>query len=371
MSSPVTESFLREFHLLPFPSAGRNSFELELEKGLTLHTLRRANYEVYKNYKRGEKINFLPVRMDIETLSRCNFRCGMCAVSSWEGGKRSEDMELSKLKKILENQHGLTEVKLTGLGEPMLQGDEYYGFINYFRQQNIWVRMITNASLLHLNDNVDKLADSDVNDVNISIDGATKDVFQTIRKGSNFDQVCKNAKALNLAFSRRNLSPTKAWCCLQELNILQIKEIIELTYELGFPQVTFSLNLHGWGGEELSKINNAKVINNADTINTDRVIELRDYGNSIGIKVTFWDVASKYSRSSNSSLCPWPFERLYLSSDYRIVPCCMIGNPDNFEISSDLLGKQSLHEVWLGNDYESFRDSHLNGEIPNVCKSCY
>jgi len=52
--------------------------------------------------------------------------CGMCAVSSWEGGKRSEDMELLQLKRILENRYGITEVKLTGLGEPMLQGDEYF-----------------------------------------------------------------------------------------------------------------------------------------------------------------------------------------------------------------------------------------------------
>jgi len=49
----------------------------------------------------------------------------------------------------------------------------------------------TNASLLHLRDNYKKLVDTGVNEIQISIDGATKDVFEGIRVGSVFESVEK------------------------------------------------------------------------------------------------------------------------------------------------------------------------------------
>ena len=42
MISPVAESFLRDFNLLPFLSAGKNSYELELEKGFKSRSFRDA-----------------------------------------------------------------------------------------------------------------------------------------------------------------------------------------------------------------------------------------------------------------------------------------------------------------------------------------
>ena len=42
----------------------------------------------------------------------------------------------------------------------------------------------------------------------------------------------------------------------------------------------------------------------------------------------FWNTTSKYSTETPEALCPWPFERAYISPDQRVVPCCVIGNPD-------------------------------------------
>jgi pyrroloquinoline quinone biosynthesis protein E len=78
-------------------------------------------------------------------------------------------------------------------------------------------------------------------------------------------------------------------------------------------------------------------------------------------------VTDKYSWREREKLCPWPFERLYVSSDMRIVPCCTIANPEvaDFGAAADLVA------IWRGETYETFRRDHREGRIPQICQGCY
>ena len=75
----------------------------------------------------------------------------------------------------------------------------------------------------------------------------------------------------------------------------------------------------------------------------------------------------KYSTESVDELCPWPFECAVVSSDMRTVPCCTIGNPDSYQLRR---GKE-FSAVWNSGDYVKFRETHLKGEIPSICRACY
>ena len=59
--------------------------------------------------------------------SICNFACSMCAVSKWDKGRRAADLALPHFLALLEEQVGLVEIKLNGIGEPLMQGDDYFG----------------------------------------------------------------------------------------------------------------------------------------------------------------------------------------------------------------------------------------------------
>ena len=59
-----------------------------------------------------------------------------------------------------------------------MQRDDYFAMIRYARDKHIWVRTTTNASLLHLKDNYRKMIDADVNELQISVDGASKRVYE-------------------------------------------------------------------------------------------------------------------------------------------------------------------------------------------------
>ena len=88
----------------------------------------------------------------------------------------------------------------------------------------------------------------------------------------------------------------------------------------------------------------------------------------LGIKVAFWNVTRKYDTDKPEHLCPWPFERAYVASDLRVVPCCIIGNPDVSEVGT---ADGDFSAVWTGNALRDFRQAHVDGKVPAVCRSCY
>ena len=310
----------------PEPSAGVAAYDLERDRRFGYSPTCKANWERYVAAGHHEtEVKYLPVKMDIENVSRCNFRCTMCAVSKWDKGQRARDMKLGEFKALVDEQQGLVEIKLNGLGEAMMQGDAWFEMIRYAREQHIWVRITTNASLLHLRDNATKLLDSGVNEIDISIDGADASTFQGIRVQSDYARVISNCSVLNGLCEKRGIVRTKMWTLVQRANRINLPAHVRLAEKLGFKHLVFSTQLHGWADKALEKRNNAEHA----TINVLESKELVLLGEQLGVRVSFWDVADKFTRKK---LCPWPFSRAVVTSDSRTVPCCMIGDPDKYEI---------------------------------------
>lgn len=347
----------------PEPSAGIAAYEAERQARLELDPRTLENWNRYRAANRDvADVDYLPVKLDVENVSRCNFACTMCAVSTWPKGRRADDMTLEAFRALIDEQYGLIEIKLNGLGEPLMQGDDFFEMIRYARARRIWVRVTTNASLLHLRDNYRKLIGSDVNEIDISIDGADAETFQGIRVQSDFDRVRSNCKLLNEYARSLGRPSAKMWTLVQRANIANLTRHVDLAAELGFQHLVFSTQLHGWGHDDLARRNADEMVPMQPWF----IDDLIDSGRRLGVRVAFWDVAAKFEAAPGKR-CPWPFERAVVTSDLRTVPCCMIGDPDAFEIGSGLTFAQN----WTGEEYRVFRKAHLDGAIPGICKGCY
>jgi len=247
----------------------------------------------------------------------------------------------------------------------LLQGETYFEMIRYARARHIWVRTVTNASLLHARDNYKKLIDSGVNEVQISIDGASSEVYEAIRRKGKFDLVTENCRRINAYCRTQNLKRTKMWTVVQQLNVDQLEQLVEYAAMVGFESQVFSLQVLPWGSESVAARN--RLANAESRLEISRLEGLTRLGDSLGVHVAFWNTTEKFSNETPQQLCPWPFERAYISSDLRTVPCSMIGNPDFFELGPSL----ALKEVWEGEEYARFRRSHIEGNPPEICRKCY
>jgi pyrroloquinoline quinone biosynthesis protein E len=351
----------------PEPVPDLAAYVANRERALAADPVRRANYERYlRSSRRQADPDYLPIKLDIENVSRCNLRCTMCAVSDWPKGRRAEDMALEAFQALIDEQRGLLEIKLQGIGEPTMQGDAYFAMIRYARVRHIWVRTTTNATLLHLKDNYRKLIDSGVNEVQISIDGPDQASYEAIRRGGRFDRVARNCAAINAYCAGLGAIRTKMWTVVQRANAALLPDLVRFAADHGFKRQVFSLQLSNWAIESWQERNAAASAERV--LDPARLMDLVALGERLGVTVRFWTVAGKYAADRPESLCPWPFERAYVSSDLKVVPCCYVGNPAVCALGAL---DQGFTRVWQGAAMRAFRQDHLDGRPPAICRSCY
>ena len=288
------------------------------------------------------------------------------SVSEWPKGQRANDMSVEDFKRLIDEQVGLVEIKLQGMGEPTMAGDALFEMIAYARRRHIWVRTTTNASLLHLRDNYRKIVDSGVNELQVSIDGADAETFQAIRPGSVFKRVVENCRLLNAYSAQQGVVCAKMWTVIQRRNVHQLHALVDLAADLGFKSQAFSLDLTDWGQERWRDLTTREYA--VEDIDRSLGWELFETGRRQGVKVAFWKIGAKFDAADRNNLCTWPFERAYVSSDSRVTPCCMIANPDALDMGRIDNGFTS---VWRSEAYRKFRDDHLNGRPPSVCRNCF
>ncbi len=345
------------------PSPDLFSYRMMKSKGFAEYPERLKNYIVSKNESDLVHRSFLPSIIDLEPNSQCNYRCIMCHVSEWEKGKRTDDMLLDDFKNFIDGNPHLTEVKLHGMGEPLLHKD-YFKMIEYLVKRKIWVRTSTNASLFHIRDNAKKLIDSGVGEVQVSIDGATKDVYEKIRRKGKFDRVKDNCIKLNNYANSKERLYTRMWVVVQKLNRNQLIHFVELAGAMGFRRISFSFSLNDWGLSYWRDKNNK--IQPDHYLSKEEEQELILVSKREGVEVTIWRQSSKYE-STPGKYCPWVFNRPYISCDFKAVPCSMIGNPD----VSNFGNAKIMSKVWNNEKYIKLRKQHIDGDIPQICKQCY
>jgi len=346
------------------PEADPYSYRLTLYRGFIRFPQRLKNFIIAENEPKSLTRSFLPTIMDVEPNSRCNFRCIMCQVSGWRYGRRAEDLGVDELKAFVEEQPGLIEVKLHGMGEPLLH-ERYFEMVQYLSELHIWVRTNINGSLLHVRNNYLRLIDSGIGEVQASFDGATKEVFEKIRRKSNFERVMENLTLLNDYANQQDRPYTRMWVLVQKYNRHQVFEFVKMAKRMGFRRLTFSLSLNDWGQESWQAKNND--LQATGDFSEEELRQLATIGLQEGIDISIWKQAAKYSTENLDTICSWPFNRPYISCDLRVVPCCMIANPE----IADLGDAKDFKQVWNGPAYQAFRQAHLDGQIPKVCRGCY
>ena len=346
------------------PLADKKQYEKMLYTGFKIYPKRYKNYQKYLKNKVSLKPDFMPIKADIENVSRCNFACKHCMASTYATAKgRARDLGFDNFAKFIDEQYGLIEIKIQGVGEPFLDKD-FIKMVKYASDKYIWVRSTTNGSLLHLNDNYKKIIDANIGELQISIDGANTKTFESIRINGKFDRITKNCILLN-EYSRSisDKPKTRMWAVLQKKNFHQAKDLVKLAKELKFKRVTLSVELRPWEGyEKLSDFTESQKITSVSQAWFD---EIDSYAKEIDMDVSFWYSTVRFSKKSP---CFWPFERFLLSSEGLMVPCCTICDPAVYQYGNI----SDFKNIWFDSDkLLEFRRAHIEGNIPDMCENCY
>ena len=314
---------------------------------------------ISKNSK-FKNLNYLPITMDIEPTTGCNFRCTMCQVSSPNFISKNLDYEM--FKKTIDDNKQLLKIKLQGMGEPLINNN-FYDMVEYASKYSIASEITTNGSLLN-DKNIKKLQNSNLSRITVSIDGATSEIFEKIRIKSDFKTVISNCKNLINAYKKKIIRPEiSAWCVVQKDNVSEFKDIYNLCKEIGFDKLTYQFHLSGWGKTEWYNINKNKKVEIESL--KEQIEEVKKKGASEGLKVNIFEE----NLLSFTKQCVWPWESSYISKTGDVVPCCIIG--DEKVVSFGNINKSPFKEIWNSDNYKNFRSDIKKNKIPSYCQNCY
>jgi short-subunit dehydrogenase/MoaA/NifB/PqqE/SkfB family radical SAM enzyme len=132
--------------------------------------------------------------------------------------------------------HQVTSIEFTGGGEPLFQ-PQLTQWVAEAKKAGCETGILTNGLLLS-KERAGKLIEAGLDWICVSLDGATAEVHEKIRQGSDFNRVCSNLGTI--AEMRRGRIPkTIINFVLMKMNFHQAEEIVKLAKHLGVDQVNF------------------------------------------------------------------------------------------------------------------------------------
>jgi MoaA/NifB/PqqE/SkfB family radical SAM enzyme len=175
--------------------------------------------------------------LQVESAIACNLRCVMCP---WrEITKNSQNrglMSQNVWDAIRPYLPQARSIDFTGGGEPLLQ-PHLADWIADAKEAGCETGFLSNGLLLK-KDLLERILEAGMDWICISMDGATVEMYERIRVGSNFDRVCENVS--NIAAMRHGKIPkTMINFVLMDMNHHQVEEIVHLAAKLGVDQVNF------------------------------------------------------------------------------------------------------------------------------------
>ncbi len=299
--------------------------------GINAPLLSRAYKKAYTRKIKGKLKNFkYPPAISIEPYNVCNLKCIMCPYKKMTRPKSLMPMDL--FKKIANNaaRLGIGEINMTFYNEPFID-PLVFERIRYVRSLGLRIIFYSNATVLN-DDKIAKVLKDPPDVIRFSFDGATKEVYEKIRRGANFD--IAKANILKLASERNRqglkLPRIEVNFTIQKDNSKQAKEFRDF-----------------W----------KKRVDSVDFGIFDNRVEENLIGN-MDVK------APKFVYP-----CRRIWREITVMSSGKVALCCI--DYDGSVIVGDL-NSQTIEEVWNSPKFEAIRKSHLQGngnKIP-LCKSC-
>ncbi len=324
------------------------------------HPLRAANVALLRGglFRKSSKVHFLPSVLDIEPTTRCNLKCKMCQVPNGYFGKI--DMSFDDFKSIIDQFPHLIRIKLQGMGEPFLN-KEIFRMIEYAASKGIVVGTTTNGVLID-EDMCRKILNSGLSEIYFSIDGATKQTFEDIRTGANFDVVIENMKRLVKMKGTAKTPLIAVWFVSMKENIHELPQLVTLCKDIGVQRLTAQLDICFWGKKDLEeKVRHYMLGENIELQHIQRAEALaREH--SIAFIVN-------QEKLPPGKLCDWPWSSAYITAEGKVVPCCLIADAKMVNFGS--LRGEGIKTIWNNPSYRAFRKSLLDGKIPEYCKDCF
>jgi len=283
-----------------------------------------------RRIKSIQERSHFPRIVSVEGTNFCNSACVMCGHKNMQRPKGVMPIEL--YKNILSQLKGwpIESLLLSGFGEPLLDPllEERISLARSNGFGNIGI--VTNASLLHP-DKVSKLRIAGLDFMHISMDGATKETYQKLRPGLDFDTIVSN-------LSHLLSTPKRPRIYIQVVTLEENIDELNALRRMWGPKADRLIfrQSQDWAGQ----------VTLPNQINSPHLIARPQW-----------------------PPCRYLWDQLNIYWDGTVPLCCLDYEARQVVGSAD---KQSLQSIWQGGELSDIRQKHNAGHRDKIalCRHC-
>ena len=272
-----------------------------------------------------------PVDVIVETIAYCNLRCIMCPQPELK--RQRGEMNFEIFKKIADEvakESPTTRMWLALMGEVLLMGDKAIQMIEYAKNIGVGsIHLNTNAEIMEPNIS-DQLIALGVDEIIVGMDAFTKETYDQIRVGGDFNKTVDNIKYL---LNKQ-----------QELGVSNPKVVMQI--------IVMDENEH-----EVEQFKSYWLEQGA-------IVKIRPkLGWGTGVKAENLNLPE----AERTFPCPWLTRTVSIQWDGRFGQC----DADfEGEYSPGDIRIQTIQEVWDG-ELAKRRERHWAGDFSHeLCKNC-
>jgi MoaA/NifB/PqqE/SkfB family radical SAM enzyme len=310
--------------------------------------------------KRFPSLTITPRSIQIECTTRCNLKCTFCELSYWT--EKPTDLKFDRLQQMVSRLPKLRRVDLTGIGEALMNR-EFLNIVEFLKSRGTHITLNDNFTLM-TEKTARRIVELGVDQIFLSLDGATKDTYEHIRVGANFDKVIDNVRGL-LDMKRRlgkRLPEVKINSVICLTNYHEMPAIVELAHEIGIGMVVF-VNVVTF--ENTADLDTRNVRRNLEAKLQEALARARELG--VLIKTELFHTMPVQE-------CDFPWKRNFVTQDGYVHPCCHTTQTgDRAALNRRSLGnllETSFEDIWRGSGYAAMRRKMGRGILPSVCQHC-
>jgi len=308
-----------------------------------------------------------PLLVAIEPTAKCNFNCVHCSRALSKDPPA--DMNLELFESILPAAQFALEVYLFGDGEVLLNVPLHLAMVSRIYQQNPGCALgfSTNGRLL-TPDVYELYSAAGIRYIQVSVDAATKKLYETMRRGGSFDELVRNLEGIAEWRRRFTVSRPELFLAtvISRQNFRELPELAQFAEKYGFSQWYVNVEAPQNPGRD-------RLCLTAEDRRELQCIKARiadTYGSSFSVQ---FDPAiglpaqttEKWVEQESRVFCaaPWQQFEVKANGDVRVCPyfhqpiCSMNG--------------RSFADVWNGPELRQIRRSFTNlTDIPSCCVNC-
>ncbi|MGY6561091.1 MAG: SPASM domain-containing protein [Luteibaculaceae bacterium] len=290
---------------------------------------------------------FMPVSISVEPTTACNLGCPECPSGLKQFTRPTGNLKEDFFDSILQQlSKSLCNITFYFQGEPFIN-PKFLAMVKKASDKGIFTSTSTNAHFLHP-ELARKTVESGLDQMIISIDGTTQEVYEQYRIHGKLSKVLEGTR--NMVQAKQELKSQTPHLIFQFLvvapNEHQIKDVYQLADELGVDEV---------------RLKSAQVYSYED--GNPLIPKNEKYARYRKLPNGKWVLKNKLLNQ-----CWKMWHSCVLTWDGLVVPCCF--DKDAQHQLGDT--KETVFKtIWHGAQYKKFRQAILisRGEI-DICKNC-